>query len=175
MHIVLDIVLILLFIVAALIGYLRGFARSVWKLVTLGVSAFLAYQFGGSLGKELFLKLWEKVREEQQVSELLAGICGYLLVFIGSVLVLSVVGFFIKKLARSRVLSGIDSFFGLLVGVVCGLILVWVSCVFVSFLIELNLSGEKMAALEQIAEESVIFRFFCDFSPFDYIHIKSLF
>lgn len=174
MHIVLDIVLIILFVVVALIGYLRGFARSVWNVITLALSAFLAYRFGGTVGKELFLKLWQKLREEQQISALLAGICGYILIFLGTVLVMAILGFFLKKLARSKVLSGIDSFFGLLVGLVCGFILVWFTCVVISFLIELNLSSVKMDALVQIAEESVIFRFFCDFSPFEYIHIKGL-
>ena len=175
MHIVLDIVLILVFVVVALIGYLRGFARSVWKGVTLVISAFLAYQFGDSLGKKLFLSLWAKAREGEDLPELLSGLCGSILIFAGSVLILSVVGIFITKLARSKVFSTLDSVLGLVLGIVCGLILVWFSCVIISFLIELNLSGEKTAALEQIAEESVIFRFFCDFSPFDYIHIKSLF
>lgn len=175
MTLALDFVLIILFAVSALIGYLRGFARSAWKFVSLGVSAFLSHLFGDTVGKNLFLELWQKAREGEEAPELLSGLCGYVLIFTVCLIVMGILGILVKKIARSSPFSTLDSFLGLLFGAISGLLLVFFVCVVLSLLIELRLTGEEAELLKDIAENSVIFRFFCEFSPFDYLHIKTLF
>ncbi|MBO7375506.1 MAG: CvpA family protein [Clostridia bacterium] len=172
-----DLVLAIILVLHVLIYALRGFFRSLWRLVSGVLSLFLSYCFGGIAGEHLIKPLLDGVITDEKLLTLASKICGYLAVFLVSSVALFVLGLFIDKAKDSLNLKKLDAALGAVMGLFIGLIAVFVICLAVSVIVELNLSGflgEKIAALRGLADDSYVFRFFCQISPFDYINISKL-
>jgi len=175
MNYVLDLILLLVFFVVVLISYLRGFAKSAWRLISVVSSSVISYLFGSKLGRLLLLEFWKEKLPEFESPELLADICGYLGLFVIAMIGTGLLGIVVKKAAKTEALSNLDSILGLIFGAVMGLIYVSVICIAVSLIVELKLSTATVDYIKSIAEDSYIFRFFCDIAPFEYVNITAVF
>ena len=172
-----DLMLAIILVLHVFIYGLRGFFRSLWRLVSCVLSLFLSYCFGGIAGERFIKPLLEGVIAEGKLLTLASKICGYLAVFLVSSIALFILGFFIGRVKDSLGLKKLDAALGAVMGLCIGLIFIFVICLAVSVIVELNLSGylgEKIEALRKLADESYVFRFFCQISPFDYINISKL-
>ena len=165
-------------IVLHLIYYgFKGFLMSLWGLGSALAAAFLAYLFGPVCSSFLYESFFKEKVGDGKVSKLVSDISAYLLIFIAVSIILAIVGFFLAKIKNKLELKRLDSVLGALVGMIIGFIVVFAVCLAVSIIIELNLSGflgEKISALKDIAEKSYIFRFLCQISWFDFVHITKL-
>lgn len=175
MHYVLDIALAVIFLINLIVGYARGFLKLIWKLVSSAISLSAAYFFGPYIGQRFFLELWKKEEWSETHAGLFAEISGYLAVFISVMIIMSIIGLFIKKASEHKVLNAIDRIFGLIFGAALGFAAVFIICVILSLFIEIKLSNEALDWIKSIAEDSYVFRFFCNIAPFEYINIKELF
>jgi len=172
-----DLILLAILALNIIFYGLRGFFKSLWRLLSSLLSLFLAACFGGIAGDALIKPALEKEITDTKILDLTSDILGYLAVFVVSALVLFILGFFIDRIKDALDMKKLDAALGALFGFFIGLVMVFVTCLIVSVLVELNLSGfigEKIKALKDLAENSYIFRFFCQIAPFDYVHITKL-
>ena len=172
-----DLILAGIVVLNVLFYGFRGFFRSLWKLLSFAVSIFLASCFGALCGEKLFLPWLSEKITDADLAALVAKICGYIAVFVVCSIVLAIIGLFIRKVKDTLDVKRLDAVLGSLLGLAIGLITVFVVCLAVSVIVELNLSGflgEKITLLKEIAEDSYVFRFFCQISSFDYVNIKKV-
>ncbi len=174
MNYLLDLFLVLIVLLEVIICYFKGFAKSAWKLISTAASTVLAYFFGPSAGRFLLLKFWESKVDDQSKAELFSDICGYLIVFSIALVALSLIGIAVKKASKTEALSTLDAILGAVFGAVIGILIDSAICVLIALFVELKLSGDAADWVRSIASDSYIFRFFCDFAPFEYISIDKL-
>lgn len=174
MNLMLDITLAVLFLATVLIYMLRGLVDSIWGALSALVSFILAYIFGKDAGKILFN--WGFIDSDgllnDKTQRLLANILGYVAVFVISIIIMSIAGFLIKYWCNSKSLKAVNHALGALLGIVAGVIYVWIICIAISFLVEKQLAGDATETIRKIAEESFVFKFFCKISPLEYININ---
>ena len=108
------------------------------------------------------------------VAGVVSNALGYVAVFFGAFLIITIVGWVIGLIAELPVLRGVNRLLGGLFGVICGFIYVWVICLAMSAFVESGIAGNDSFALKELADKSYLFRFFCGFSPFDYINITKI-
>ena len=165
----LDIILLLLFAVTVLIYTLRGFVASVWGVVRSVGSFFLSFLFGKQAGLFLFEKTLSGKISHEKIVRLLSTVSGYIVVFLAAFILLTVIGFIVKKGAKTPVFADANRFLGALLGIISGIIYVWVSCWILSFIVEKNLAGDATTDIQDLVRNSRLFSFFCNISPFQYL------
>ena len=101
----------------------------------------------------------------------ISAVAGFVIVFTVSMIVLSIVGFFICKIVDLPVIKDIDRALGAALGAVAGVVYVWIICLVVGAIVERNLLGDSTPALEQFASNSFILKFVCSHSSFDFINL----
>lgn len=106
-----DWVLVGIVAVSAVFGLMRGFVGVVVSLVAWVLSAWAALNFGGDVGT------WLAGSAEPGTTQVLGG---YALCFLGVLLVVGLVGWFVRWVMKSAGLGGVDRVLGLALGVVRG-------------------------------------------------------
>lgn len=105
------------------------------------------------------------------VAHIVSRALGYVAAFLAAFIVLTIVGLVIRLIAELPVLRSVNHLFGGIFGVICGFIYLWVICMALSAVVESGIAESESQSLRQLAENSYLFRFFCNFSPLDYINI----
>jgi|GEM_PF-595996 len=112
----LDLIILALICLSALLGFMRGFVG--WALAIVGVLAaiVLAFLFYNTAG-EFFIR--HRVVADKSV----ATIGGFILVFLGSYVVLVIIGWVVKLIVKALSLRWLDMIAGGLAGVISGILL----------------------------------------------------
>lgn len=110
----------------------------------------------------------------EPVSDCISTAAGYVVVFIFSIIVMFIIGKIIILLAEVPVLDKVNGTLGGILGAISGFFYLWIICLFLGIFVENAFAQENGEAFRSIMNESVLFRFFCQISPFDFINIKTL-
>lgn len=110
----------------------------------------------------------------EPVARVVSQALGHVAVFLAVFLVITIIGWVVRLIAELPVLRNVNHLLGGLFGVVCGFIYLWVICTAISAFVESGIAENESRQLMQLAQHSYIFRFFCDFSPLDYINISKI-
>jgi len=184
----LDGILVLLMAIIIYINAKRG-CKTFLKLISPIVSFACAYFFGPSIGISLFGTTGNEVSEGfladilSKVGEItvkiqnsIAAAVGCVIVFLVVSVIMLIVRLLFGAIVDKPILKQADKLLGIVFGVVTAFIYAWVACVIISIIIEYNLIGDsKLASLESIATDSILFRFFCGISLFDFAKIIPIF
>lgn len=108
------------------------------------------------------------------VARVVSEALGYVAVFLIVFIVVTVLGWVVRLIAELPVLRSVNHLLGGVFGVACGFIYLWVICLAISAFVESGIAETESRALMQLAQESYLFRFFCGFSPLDYINISAI-
>ncbi|MCQ2426881.1 MAG: CvpA family protein [Clostridia bacterium] len=106
------------------------------------------------------------------ISSTIASVIGFVSAFFVALIVFSIAGALICKLFSLPILRQVDGLLGALLGIIAGIVGMWIFCLIIGVIVEGKLFGEPNAMLQSIADHSVFLRFFCKISPFDFIKIK---
>ena len=99
-------------------------------------------------------------------------VLGYVIIFLIAMIALFIIGKVVDLLSKLPVINTLNSFLGAVFGAASGFIYLLVICLLIGVFVEYGLAGESTEALSSIAQDSYIFRFFCRFSPVDFININ---
>ncbi|RLA08419.1 MAG: CvpA family protein [Gammaproteobacteria bacterium] len=110
----LDVAIIILVLVSTGVGWLRGALRELFSLVSWLVAGWVAYTFRGAAGE--LLQNWIPDPTLQQV-------VGGVVLFVATVLVLSLLGTLTALMVEKAGMRGADRSLGLVFGAVRGLVL----------------------------------------------------
>lgn len=102
----LDIILIVGIVFSVLVGFLRGFIREILSILCWVIAFWVAYTFL-SFGESLF---------EQHLPEGLRGIAGFIVIFIITLLIASIVSAILYRLFSATGITGTDRTLGGLFG-----------------------------------------------------------
>ena len=172
MDIALDGCLLLFFAVVVLIYTFRGLFASLWGAARAIVSFVAAYFFGVPAGEIIYKYIISERMNKPVLARLLSEILGCISVFFACFLIMLVVGIIAKsRIRKIPVFNTVNHILGFCFGIVAGVVYVWVICWIISFLVEKHLAGSSTEYVRIIAENSFIFRFFCNLSPLEYINI----
>ena len=141
----LDIVLAIFLIISFLVGLKIGLIKAVFSLAGLVLAVFLAGSFYHSLADKLTF-----------VSENAAAILAYVIIFILVMLIVSVIAWFLHKLAAAIMMGWINHLGGALAGFLVG-------CLFLGAILAL---WTKYSGGSGITGESAISNFLLDKFPF---------
>ncbi len=108
------------------------------------------------------------------VAKVVSHAVGYVIVFLAVFIVITIIGWVIRLMAELPVLKGINHLLGGVFGALCGFIYLWIICIAISAWVESGIAENESRMLMQIVEGSYIFRFFCNFSPLDYVNIADV-
>ena len=111
----LDILIIGLILISVLVGLIRGFTKELLSIATWLIATYLAFNFYGPLGS-----YYSQFINNELASNLAAGGT----IFIGTVLVLSMISFLITRAVRSSAVKGVDRVLGSFLGVVRGVLII---------------------------------------------------
>ncbi len=106
-----DFVLLAIIGLSALLGTLRGFVGVVASVVTWVGASWFAFRHGAELG------YWFSDDGQPGATELLGG---YVAAFVAVVVVVGLVGWFLRRLLHSIGLSGLDRMLGFVLGIARG-------------------------------------------------------
>lgn len=163
-----DILLVIILVLSALDGLKRGLIKQLIQLAGVIVAIVLAYKWGPALGQSLtgVLKIEERFSAISAVADIVYNALGYLLVFLGVLVLARLAAVAVGSIARVPVLGAMDKLGGLVVGAVRGalivLALVWV------------LNVVPIPSLENAVGSSGIARAFLQVAPRLYQHIKEV-
>ena len=107
----LDIVILVAFVLPALVGAIYGFLNIVFSLIAWGIALGVSLQFSSA-----FSPLLDGYVE----SPLLRDVLAFIAVFVISLMLLSIAGYFIVKLLGRTGLTAADRIFGFLFGIALG-------------------------------------------------------
>ncbi|KAF1691138.1 CvpA family protein [Pseudoxanthomonas koreensis] len=126
-----DLVLLVVIAASALLGAVRGLVGAVASLVAWFGAGWAAFRYGAELA------FWFSDDGVPGATELLGG---YIVAFIGVLVVVGLVGWVVRKLVHSVGLSGVDRFLGLLLGLARGAL---VACMLVLLMAFSGLPQER--------------------------------
>lgn len=112
---ILDIVIGIIFLISLIIGLLRGFVREVLSIVTWVASIWLGIQFYAIAG-QYFRGILN--------NEILRDAAGFVVVFFGSLIVLSIISFLINKIVAKSGIKGTDRVLGSVFGLIRGVLVI---------------------------------------------------
>ena len=104
----LDVVIILIFLIFAIRGLMRGLVRELCGLFSLLFSLFLAHTF--------YIKLAKKVAEVFQISPSMSIFVAFVLIFIGVYILFFIASYFIQLLVKAVHLGFMDKISGAVLG-----------------------------------------------------------
>lgn len=112
---ILDIAFIAILIISVLVGLIRGAVREVLSLVGLAVAVYLAFSFSEMVSKEYLSKFFESPKVSYIVS--------FILIIVASIFTIALVNLFFSQLLRASGLSFINRFFGMVFGLLRGVLI----------------------------------------------------
>ena len=106
------------------------------------------------------------------ISNTISKALGIILLFIVSILALALIGLVVKIITKIPVIKTIDGILGFVLGLLKGVVLLFMLCVVAAIFVESEfMSGAPEMFFKSLTENSYIFRFFCAFSPIDFINV----
>lgn len=111
-----DIAILVIVVVSALIGILRGFVREALTLIALIVASWVAFTFNDNLALWMTGKISLPVVNNEQLA--------FVILFMATYLFIEIINYFIGKIAKATGLKKTDRFLGMLFGVVRGAVIV---------------------------------------------------
>lgn len=105
------------------------------------------------------------------VASVVSGALGYVIAFLIAFVVISIVGWVVKLIAELPGIRRVNHLLGGIFGALCGFVYLWVICLAISAFVESGIAENESRALMELAGHSYLFRFFCGFSPLDYVNI----
>ena len=106
------------------------------------------------------------------LSQTLSHAVGIIITFFAAVIVLTVIGFIVKIIAKIPVIKTLDGVLGFVFGIIKGVIIICMICVAAAIFVECEfMKGEVGVYFKSLTEHSYIFKFICAFSPVDFINI----
>jgi membrane protein required for colicin V production len=134
-----DIVVISVIALSAIIAFLRGFVREMLTIGSwLGAAAVLLYGFP---------LLQSRFEQWIPSSKLAAHLVGGAVLFLGSLLVFSILSHMIAKFVRGSALTAVDRSLGFLFGLARGAVLVSLAYLVVAYLQPTLLEGARTAPM----------------------------
>ena len=112
-----DILIIVVILLPAIIGAVYGFLNIVFSIIAWALAAGISLKFGRSLAPLL---------ENHVDTPLIREVLAFLGLFIVSLMLLSLLGFFIVKLLGRAGLTAADRILGLFFGIGLGAAIIWV-------------------------------------------------
>ncbi len=100
-----------------------------------------------------------------RVSKTISNVSGIIIVFLASIIIISLLGLILKLLVKVPIIKPINTFFGMILGIVEGFVIVWILC----WLVELVVENETF---HLITDSSYLFKFFRNLSLTDFINIR---
>ena len=132
----------------------------------------LAEQFVESvtIPKESVYELAESIAEP--ISRSISDAIAVISLFFTAILIFLLFGLVVKAITNFPIIKTDDTFLGFVFGVVKGVIAVAVICVAVALFVECEfLDGQIFKYFKILTENSLIFNFFCDIYPIDFINV----
>lgn len=106
------------------------------------------------------------------ISSTISHLIGIIVAFFASVIVLTIIGFIVKIISKIPVIKTLDGILGFIFGIIKGIVIISMICVVAAVFVESEfMNGSIGAYFRTLTECSYIFRFFCAFSPVDFINI----
>lgn len=122
---ILDIVFIAILAISVLVGLIRGAIREIFSLVGLALAVYLALTFSDSIAKKYVSQFFEDPK--------ISYIVTFIIIIIATIFGMALVNLFIGQLLRASGLSFVNRFFGLIFGVLRGVIICCVLTLIISF------------------------------------------
>ncbi|WP_037073567.1 CvpA family protein [Pseudoxanthomonas suwonensis] len=119
-----DLVLGVLVLASALFGAMRGLVGVIASLVAWIGAGWFAFRHGAELA------FWFSNDGQPGATELLGG---YVVAFVGVLVLVGLVGWIVRKLVHAVGLSGVDRFLGLLLGLARGMLVACIAIVVLAF------------------------------------------
>ena len=121
---IIDVVILVVIGISFLIGLVRGFVRETLSLITWAVALWAAFTFA-----DRFTQHFEQFLSDPT----LRLIASFIVVFIITLVLLSLIGFFLSSVFESTGLTGIDRSLGGVFGILRGAIIVAVLIILAGF------------------------------------------
>jgi len=119
----LDIIIVLVIVISALIGFTRGFVKEAVSVITWVAAIWLAVAFSGDLAAWLPQSLERAAFSlggtDFEIRNMRVGIA-FVLIAIATLIVGAVINLLLAKVTRAQVVKGADRFLGLAFGIVRG-------------------------------------------------------
>lgn len=110
-----DIAIVALILISVLVGLLRGFTKELMSIAAWVISIYLAFNFYSYAADYL---------SKYINNEFFANVAGGAIIFVGSLFVLSLVGYLISKAVSATGIKGTDRVLGAVLGVVRGVLII---------------------------------------------------
>ena len=120
---ILDIAILGLIFISVIVGLLRGFTKELTSIAAWVISIYLALNFYKPVSQYLTAYIKQ---------QWLSNVAGSAIVFVGSLFILSMVGYLISKAVASTGIKGTDRVLGSVLGLVRGVLIVAVFMVIAS-------------------------------------------
>lgn len=124
---ILDIIFIAILTISVLIGLIRGAIREILSLVGLAAAIYCAFRFSDMLSERYISQFFE---QQPRISYMIA----FVLIIVGVIFVIALVNLFISQLLKASGLSLLNRFFGLLFGVIRGVVICSVLVLVIGFI-----------------------------------------
>ena len=111
----LDIAIIGLILISVLVGFIRGFTKELMSIVAWVISIYLAFNFY-ALAATYFSQFIN--------NELASNLVGGAAIFIGSLFILSLIGYLISKAVSASGIKGTDRVLGAVLGIARGVLII---------------------------------------------------
>lgn len=96
---------------------------------------------------------------------------GCVIAFVGAWILMLIVKLILSLLVKLPVLKQTSSLIGFVFGCVNAFAVAWALCILVGMLLEYSLLGDYNAMLASAAQDTILFRFFCNLTISDFIYI----
>lgn len=167
---IVTIIVIAFLVAAAIYGYCRGFLKILVTTLALVVTLILAFlitpAFASLLAKTAIGTALAKTPLPQVALRIVAFFILAILIYIVIRIILSVA----HVVTKIPIVRGINRFFGGIVGIIEGLLVIWIACMLIQ---SLSFTEFGMKALEVI-NQSPVLKFFYDNNLLTMIAMKQL-
>ncbi len=111
----LDIAIVALIFISVLVGLLRGFTKELLSIASWVISIYLAFNFYKYAAEYLAAYI---------NNEWLSNVAGGAIIFVGSLFILSMIGYLISKAVAATGVKGTDRVLGAVLGAVRGVLII---------------------------------------------------
>jgi membrane protein required for colicin V production len=115
----LDVVIFVVIVIAAIYGLAKGLIRGLFGIVGLILGIWIASRY------------FKQLATHFPFNPTLSNILGFVIIFLGVIIAISIIGIIIRKIIHFASLGWIDRLFGLIFGFFIGVCINWVICMLI--------------------------------------------